>query len=145
VQAWAQLLRAHSALTRRFSTELLTMHGLTLSGYEVLLHLAHTPDQRLRRVDLAERVLLTPSGITRLLDGLERAGYVRRATSDEDARVSYAVLTDDGYEKLRSAAPAHVGSIREIFGEHFSSDELETLRELLGRLPADPARPECEP
>jgi DNA-binding MarR family transcriptional regulator len=145
VQAWAQLLRAHSALTRRFSTELLTMHGLTLSGYEVLLHLAHTPDQRLRRVDLAERVLLTPSGITRLLDGLERAGYVRRATSDQDARVSYAVLTDEGYEKLRSAAPAHVGSIREIFGEHFSSDELETLRELLGRLPADPARPECEP
>src|SRR6266702_2525279 len=72
VQAWAQLLRAHSALTRRFSTELLTMHGLTLSGYEVLLHLAHTPDQRLRRVDLAERVLLTPSGITRPLDGLER-------------------------------------------------------------------------
>jgi DNA-binding MarR family transcriptional regulator len=145
VQAWAQLLRAHSALTRRFSTELLTMHGLTLSGYEVLLHLAHTPDQRLRRVDLAERVLLTPSGITRLLDGLERAGYVRRATSDQDARVSYAVLTDEGYEKLRSAAPAHVGSIREIFGEHFSRDELETLRELLGRLPADPARPECEP
>jgi DNA-binding MarR family transcriptional regulator len=121
------------------------MHGLTLSGYEVLLHLAHTPDQRLRRVDLAERVLLTPSGITRLLDGLEQAGYVRRATSTEDARVSYAVLTDEGYEKLRSAAPAHVGSIREIFGEHFSSDELETLRELLGRLPADAARPECEP
>ena len=145
VQAWAQLLRAHSALTRRFSTELLTMHGLTLSGYEVLLHLAHAPDQRLRRVDLAESVLLTPSGITRLLDGLERAGYVCRATSNEDARVSYAVLTDDGYEKLRTAAPDHVGSIRELFGEHFSSDELETLREFLGRLPADPARTECEP
>jgi DNA-binding MarR family transcriptional regulator len=145
VQAWAQLLRAHSALTRRFSSELLTMHGLTLNGYEVLLHLAHSPDRRLRRVDLAERVLLTPSGITRLLDGLERAGYVCRATSDEDARVSYAVLTDEGHEKLRSAAPTHVGSIRELFGEHFSSDELETLGELLGRLPADPARAECEP
>jgi DNA-binding MarR family transcriptional regulator len=145
VQAWAQLLRAHSALTRRFSAELLTMHGLTLSGYEVLLHLAHAPDQRLRRVDLAESVLLTPSGITRLLDGLERAGYVRRAASNEDARVSYAVLTGEGYEKLRSAAPTHVGGIRELFGEHFSSDELETLRELLARLPADPARPECEP
>jgi DNA-binding MarR family transcriptional regulator len=145
VQAWAQLLRAHSALTRRFSSELLTMHGLTLNGYEVLLHLAHSPDRRLRRVDLAERVLLTPSGITRLLDGLERAGYVCRATSDEDARVSYAVLTDEGYEKLRNAAPTHVGSIRELFGEHFSSDELETLGELLGRLPADPARAECEP
>jgi DNA-binding MarR family transcriptional regulator len=145
VQAWAQLLRAHSALTRRFSAELLTMHGLTLSGYEVLLHLAHAPDQRLRRVDLAERVLLTPSGITRLLDGLERAGYVRRAASNEDARVSYAVLTGEGYERLRTAAPTHVGGIRELFGEHFSSDELETLRELLARLPADPAGAECEP
>jgi DNA-binding MarR family transcriptional regulator len=145
VQAWAQLLRAHSALTRRFSSELLTMHGLTLNGYEVMLHLAHAPDSRLRRIDLAERVLLTASGITRLLDGLERAGYVSRGTSQEDGRVSYAVLTDEGYEKLRSAAPTHVGSIREIFGEHFSDDELETLAELLGRLPSDPARAECEP
>jgi DNA-binding MarR family transcriptional regulator len=145
VRAWAQLLRAHSALTRRFSTELLAMHGLTLNGYEVLLHLAHAPDRRLRRVDLAEGVLLTASGITRLLDGLERAGYVSRATSEQDARVSYAVLTDEGYEKLRSAAPTHVGGIRELFGEHFSSVELETLAELLGRLPADPGDLECEP
>jgi DNA-binding MarR family transcriptional regulator len=145
VQAWAQLLRAHSALTRRFSTELLNMHGLTLNGYEVMLHLAHAPGRRLRRVDLAESVLLTASGITRLLDGLERSGYVSRATSEHDARVTYAVLTDEGYEKLRSAAPTHVGSIREVFGEQFSSDELETLAELLGRLPADAARPECEP
>src|SRR5207244_630337 len=119
VQAWAQLLRAHSALTRRFSTELLTMHGLTLNGYEVLLHLAHAPERRLRRVDLAQSVLLTASGITRLLDGLERAGYVSRATSDQDARVTYAVLTDEGYEKLRNAAPTHVGSIRELFAEPF--------------------------
>ena len=105
VQAWAQILRAHSALTRRFSTELLTMHGLTLNGYEVLLHLAHAPERRLRRVDLAESVLLTPSGITRLLDGLEleRASYVCRATSERDARVSYAVLTDRGTRS--SAAP----------------------------------------
>lgn len=145
VQAWAQLLRAHSSLTRRFSTELVTMHGLTLNSYEVMLHLAHAPERRLRRVDLAESVLLTASGITRLLDGLERSGYVSRATSEHDARVSYAVLTDDGYEKLRSAAPTHVGGIREVFGEHFSSDELETLAELLGRLPAESARPDCEP
>jgi DNA-binding MarR family transcriptional regulator len=145
VQAWARLLRAHSALMRRFSTELLTMHGLTLNGYEVLLHLAHAPERRLRRVDLAESVLLTASGITRLLDGLERSGYVSRATSEQDARVSYAVLTDEGYEKLRSAAPTHIGGIRKLFGEHYSSDELETLAELLGRLPADPGGPECEP
>jgi DNA-binding MarR family transcriptional regulator len=145
VQAWAQLLRAHSALTRRFSTELLTMHGLTLTGYEVLLHLAHAPERRLRRVDLAESVLLTASGITRLLDGLERSGYVSRATSEQDARVSYAVLTDEGYEKLRAAAPTHVGGIRQLFGEHFSSEELETLAELLGRLPGDATGLECEP
>jgi DNA-binding MarR family transcriptional regulator len=145
VQAWVQLLRAHSALTRRFSTELLTTHGLTLNGYEVLLHLAHAPGRRLRRVDLAESVLLTASGITRLLDGLERSGYVSRATSEQDARVSYAVLTDEGYAKLRSAAPTHVGGIRELFGEHYSSEELETLAELLSRLPGDAAGPDCEP
>jgi DNA-binding MarR family transcriptional regulator len=121
------------------------MHGLTLNSYEVLLHLAHAPERRLRRVDLAESVLLTASGITRLLDGLQRAGYVSRGTSEEDARVSYAVLTGEGYEKLRSAAPTHVGSIRKLFGELFSSDELESLAELLGRLPADFAGPDCEP
>ena len=121
------------------------MHGLTLNGYEVMLHLAHAPDRRLRRVDLAESVLLTASGITRLLEGLERAGYVGRAASEQDARVTYAVLTDEGYEKLRSAAPTHVGSIRDLFAEHFSSDELEALTELLGRLPADPGGLECEP
>lgn len=145
IQAWAQLLRAQSALTRRFNAELLATHGLTLNSYEVLLHLAYAPDRRLRRVDLAESVLLTPSGITRLLDGLERAGYVARAASEQDARVTYAILTDDGYEKLRSAAPAHVGSIRELFGELFSEGELELLAELLGRLPANPTETECEP
>jgi DNA-binding MarR family transcriptional regulator len=144
-QAWAQLLRAHSALTRRFSSELLSAHGLTLNGYEVLLHLAHAPGRRLRRVDLAESVLLTASGITRLLEGLERSGYVSRAASEQDARVTYAVLTDEGYEKLRSAAPTHVGGIRDLFAEQFTNDELETLCELLARVSSDPAAAECEP
>lgn len=144
VQAWAQLLRAHAALTRRFTSELLERHGLTLNDYEVLLHLAHAPDRRLRRVDLAERILLTASGITRLLAGLERAGYVGRATCESDARVTYAVLTDEGYEKLRESAPTHVGGIRELFADRFSEVELETLATLLERLPAL-AAPECDP
>jgi DNA-binding MarR family transcriptional regulator len=139
VQAWAQLLRAHAALTRRFSSELLETHGLTLNDYEVLLQLAHVPDRRLRRVDLAERVLLTPSGITRLLAGLERAGYVDRDTCPGDARVAYAVLTDSGLEKLREAAPTHLAGIRELFGDRFSDEELASLTTLLGRLPAVPA------
>ena len=146
VQAWAKLLRAHAALTRRFSADLQAEHGLTLNDYEVLLHLAHAPDRRLRRIDLAEGVLLTASGITRLLEGLERAGYVDRAAHENDARVTYAVLTDEGFEKLRDAAPTHVGGIRELFGERFSGDELESLADLLGRLPSDSAADEtCEP
>lgn len=144
VQAWAQLLRAHAALTRRFTSELLERHGLTLNDYEVLLHLAHAPDRRLRRVDLAERILLTASGITRLLAGLERAGYVGRATCESDARVTYAVLTDEGHGKLRESAPTHIGGIRELFGNRFSETELQTLAALLERLPAVDA-PECDP
>jgi DNA-binding MarR family transcriptional regulator len=143
VQAWAQLLRAHAALTRRFSAELLNEHGLTLNDYEVLLHLAHAPERRLRRVDLAERVLLTPSGITRLLGGLERAGYVERAGCQSGARVTYAVLTDEGYDKLRAAAPTHLGGIRELFAERFSEAEVAALASLLERLPALEA-PACE-
>jgi DNA-binding MarR family transcriptional regulator len=144
VQAWAQLLRAHAALTRYFSADLLE-HGLTLNDYEVLLHLAHAPERRLRRVDLAESILLTASGITRLLEGLERAGYVARAACEGDARVSYAVLTNEGYEKLREAAPTHVGGIRSLFGDRFSSAELRTLAELLERLPAQGAVVDCQP
>jgi DNA-binding MarR family transcriptional regulator len=146
VQAWAKLLRAHAALTRRFSADLQATHGLTLNAYEVLLHLAHAPERRLRRVDLAGSVLLTASGITRLLDGLERAGYVDRAADENDARVTYAVLTDEGYEKLRDAAPTHVGGIRELFGDRFSRDELEALADLLDRLPSESVADEtCEP
>jgi DNA-binding MarR family transcriptional regulator len=144
IRAWAQLLRAHASLTRGFSAELLAVHGLTLNDYEVLLHLAHAPDRRLRRVDLVERILLTASGITRLLAGLERAGYVTRASCAGDARVTYAVLTDAGYEKLREAAPTHVGGIRELFADRFSPDELGTLATLLERLPTEDAL-ECEP
>jgi DNA-binding MarR family transcriptional regulator len=133
--AWAGLVRAHASTIRRFDAELVTGHGLTLSDYEVLLHLARAPDQRLRRVDLAKSVLLTPSGITRLLEGLERSGYVERASCESDARVTYAQLTDDGYEKLRQASKTHVEGIRRHFTARFSTEELETLRELLERLP----------
>jgi DNA-binding MarR family transcriptional regulator len=129
---------------RRFNSDLISAHGLTLNDYEVLLHLANEPERRLRRVDLAKRVLLTPSGITRLLEGLERAGYVERASCASDARVTYALLTDEGYEKLREASSTHVEGIRSHFAERFSADELETLAELLARLPLEGDEPgEC--
>jgi DNA-binding MarR family transcriptional regulator len=146
IEAWANLLRAHAATTRRFNAELVTGHGLTLNDYEVLLHLAHAPGRRLRRVDLADRILLTPSGITRLLEGLERCGYVERASCESDARVTYAQLTRDGFEKLRAAAATHVEGIRAYFAERFSVAELKSLRALLERLPLEAARDtDCAP
>ena len=102
LDGWVAFLRSHAAITRELSAQLQREHGLTLNDYEVLLHLSHASDQMLRRVDLAERVLLTASGITRLLEGLERAGFVCKRTCASDARVSYAKLTDAGAAKLRA-------------------------------------------
>jgi DNA-binding MarR family transcriptional regulator len=144
ILAFVGLLRGSTALTRELSARLLADHGLTLNDYEVLLHLSRAPDRRLRRVDLVERILLTPSGITRLLDGLERAGLVEKATCDSDARVTYAVLTDAGYERLRTASKTHVADIESAFAR-FGEDELKLLASLLARL-TEPADDEaCEP
>jgi DNA-binding MarR family transcriptional regulator len=146
IVAWVGLLRAHATTTRRFNAELVAEHGLTLNDYEVLLHLSRAEGKRLRRVDLADRVLLTPSGITRLLEGLEREGYVERASCESDARVTYAQLTDDGEAKLRDAATTHVAGIRGFFRERFSNDELEALGGLLERLPQEASDDvECTP
>jgi DNA-binding MarR family transcriptional regulator len=139
LEAWVSFLRAHAAITRELSAQLQREHGLTLNDYEVLLHLSRADGRRLRRVDLAERVLLTPSGITRLLEGLERSGYVERASCDSDARVTYAQLTDDGEAKLRAAAETHIAGIHAFFRERFSKDEVKALGGLLERLPLDPA------
>jgi len=137
-----RFLRSHAALTRQMDADLIASHGLTLSDYDVLLHLAQAPGRRLRRVDLAQRVVLTQSGITRLLAGLEQSGQVERASCETDGRVVYAQLTAAGLAKLRAAAATHLAGIRELFADRFSVEELETLAELLGRLP-DTAAPRC--
>jgi DNA-binding MarR family transcriptional regulator len=140
VDAFAALLRAHATATRRLSALLLADHGLTISDYEVLLRLARAPDYRLRRVDLAEQVLLTASGITRLLDGLEASGYVERGACATDRRVVYAVLTKQGLAKFRAASASHFAQIDELFAARFAEDELAELKSLLGRLgDLDPA------
>lgn len=143
MRAWVGLLRAHSAVTRELSAELVALHGLTLNDYEVLLFLARAPQRRLRRVDLANSVLLTASGITRLLEGLERAGFVTRESCDVDARVVYARMTDAGYEKLREASTTHVAGIKRVFRKRFSEAELGTLASLLARLPGAEGDAEC--
>jgi DNA-binding MarR family transcriptional regulator len=89
----------------------------------------------MRRVDLADRLALTPSGVTRLLDGLTAAGYVDKASCSADARVSYAVLTENGLELLEAAARTNERSCQQLIGSHLTADELEQLSALLGRLP----------
>jgi DNA-binding MarR family transcriptional regulator len=132
--AFANFLRAHSAVTRSLNADLAQTHGLTINDYEVLLHLARADERALRRVDLANRLVLTASGITRLLEGLERAGYVTKRSCASDARVTYAVLTDAGFEKLREASDTHFAGVREVFEDRFTEEELETFASLLGRL-----------
>jgi DNA-binding MarR family transcriptional regulator len=135
VQAFIRLLQGHAAATRVLSADLVREHGLTINDYEALLRLSRADDRRLKRVELAGSLLLTPSGVTRLLDGLERAGYVEKGSCDSDARVTYAVLTDAGHEKLAEASTSHIAQIRAFFEQRFEDDELAKLADLLGRLP----------
>ncbi len=128
-------MRAHAAVTRELSARLEAQHGLTLSDYDVLVQLYFAEGHRLRRIDLARQVLLTASGITRLLDGLERAGWVTKHRCESDARVAYAVLTKPGLEKFEQARDTHLADIHELFGSRFTPEEREVLGNLLGRLP----------
>ena len=137
LDAWVRFLRAHAAVTRELSAELVRTHDLTINDYEVLLHLSRAPERMMRRVDLAESVLLTASGITRLLDGLERAGYVCKVRCESDARVSYACLTGAGVEQLARARRTHLAGVRRLYLDRFGEDERRLLAELLGRLPGN--------
>ena len=144
IDAFVRLVRAHAAVTRQLSAQLSADHGLNLSAYEALLHLARAPDSRLRRVDLANGLLLTAGGVTRLLDGLEREGFVAREECPSDRRVSYAVLTEAGRDKLRTASKSHVRQIHDLLGGPFEEEELAQLVALLDRLPGvDPTSDSC--
>jgi DNA-binding MarR family transcriptional regulator len=133
--AWRSYLQSHARILRELDADLLAAQGMTTRDYQVLLYLSMEPDRRLAMSALAERTMLTRSGITRLVDGLVAAGLVERIACPSDARVSYAGLTDAGYEKLRQAGCTHIAGIHRLFLEHFSEAEIEQLAELLGRLP----------
>ena len=130
-------MRGHAAVTRAMNAQLVADHGLSINDYEALLHLARAEGRRMRRVDLAAQLVLTASGVTRLLDGLEQAGYVDRDSCATDRRVTYAVLTEAGLAKLREASKSHVADIRSFFETRFSSKELDQLVGLLDRLPLE--------
>src|SRR5947209_4405664 len=123
LEAWRSYLQSHAAIVRALDAELVAEQAMTTRDYEVLLYLAQAPERKLPMSALAESTMLTRSGITRLVDGLVEGGLIERVSCRSDARVSYAQLTDAGYEKLREAGCTHVASIRRMFLEHFSSEE----------------------
>jgi DNA-binding MarR family transcriptional regulator len=135
LSAWTRFLRAHAALARELSSRLEAAHGLTLRDYDVLVQLYYAPERAMRRVDIARAVLLSPSGITRLLEGLERAGWVAKESCSSDARVTYAKLTPDGTAKFEAAHVTHIADIEELFGSRYTDEERAQLADLLGRLP----------
>lgn len=135
LEAWRSYLQSHAGIVRELDAELIAQHGITVRDYEVLLYLAQADERKLPMSALSERTMLTRSGITRLVDGLVGQGWIERVSCASDARVSYARLTEPGYEKLRQAGCTHVAGIERLFLAHFSGPELEQLAGLLGRLP----------
>jgi DNA-binding MarR family transcriptional regulator len=134
VGVWRNFLRAHATVTRELERELAAQAGLPLAWYDVLLQLAEAPGRRLRMAELADRVLLSRSGLTRLIDRLQGEGLVRRERSTDDARGTFTVMTPAGLDRLRAAAPVHLGGIRDHWLVHFSDDDLRVLGALLGRV-----------
>ena len=132
--AWRGMLRVHSALVRELDAELLDKNDLPLTSYDVLIYLRAAPDKRLRMAELADSVLLSRSGVTRLVDRLEREGLIVRDACTSDGRCLFAVLTEKGEEVLARARPTHLAGVRERFLRHFSEDELLTLAKFWERV-----------
>ncbi|HUR13011.1 MAG TPA: MarR family transcriptional regulator [Mycobacteriales bacterium] len=139
--AWRLFLRAHAQITRRLEHDLLTEQELPLASYEVLLHLAEAPGNHLRMTELADRVLLSRSGLTRLVDRLEGEGLVTRVSCPSDARGTNAVLTEAGRDRLRSAAPTHLRGIAEHVTDRLTPEEVTQLSTLMHKLLLDPVSP----
>lgn len=125
--AWRGMLRAHSALTKALDAELVRAHGLPLSSYEVLLFLADSPEGQMRMSELADGVLLSRSGLTRLVDRMQREGLLRRERCEDDARGWFAAITPKGRDLFSRARKTHLDGVRERFLSHFTRDELRSL------------------
>ena len=125
--AWRGFLRVHAELVAELDAELVARHHLPLAHYEVLLALHDAPESRLRMAELAESVLLSRSGMTRLCDRLVRDGLVSRCAAPGDARGAYAVITDAGRERFLAARATHLAGVRRRFTDRFDDEELAIL------------------
>lgn len=125
--AWRGLLRAHARLVKALDANLEAAHDLPLSHYDVLVQVASAPGERMRMCELADSVLLSRSGLTRLVDRMAKDGLLERCACEDDARGSFACLTDAGRARLQEARPTHLAAVRELFLSAFSDDELAQL------------------
>jgi DNA-binding MarR family transcriptional regulator len=134
LRAWRGLLRAHACLAKRLDAALDNAHRLPLSSYEVLHHLEDSTGGRMRMCDLAEQAQLSRSGLTRLVDRLEREELLERCSCEQDARGSFACLTEIGRERLEEARVTHLAVVREHFFSRFSEAELSVLADMCQRI-----------
>jgi len=139
MRAWQALIKTTTGLLATLDNELQAAHGLSLGDYEVLVHLSDAADHSLRMSELAGRLHLSPSGMTRRIDGLVRAGLVERRQCPTDRRGSNAVITETGIEALRNAAPTHVRGVREHFITRLTARQLANLAAALSSVEVDPA------
>jgi DNA-binding MarR family transcriptional regulator len=135
--AWRSFLRAHAAVTRKLEADLVAECKLPLAWYDVLVQLVEAPGRRLRMTDLAGAVLISRSGLTRLVDRLVAAGLVRREPATDDARGTFAVITDAGYERLRAATPTHLRGVGGYVIDRVSPEQLAALAEACALIAAD--------
>jgi DNA-binding MarR family transcriptional regulator len=134
LDAWRNFLRANSRLTRELDHELHESHNTSLGDFDVLIQLDLAPRGRLKMCDLAAAIVLSPSGLSRRVDRLERAGLVKRERGSRDHRNVETHLTAAGKRRLAQLRKTHLTGVKERFADRFSAAELETLAELLGRL-----------
>jgi DNA-binding MarR family transcriptional regulator len=140
LRAWRSFLEAHSRVVAHLEAELVSS-GMSLADYDVLYHLASATGRRLRMHELADRVLLSRSGLTRLVDRLSAAGLVARMSCAQDGRGSYAVLTDRGLRRVREVTPVHLQGVRRAFFAALGADDLAALTTQLERVASLAERP----
>ncbi len=132
--AWRGLLEAHAGITQQLDAQMHAEHGLSLSAYEVLMFLDDAPEHQMRMSEIAERVLLSRSGCTRLVDRLAEQGYVTRCAASTDGRGLNAQLTEAGLEKVAAARATHHDGIRMFFVRHLTATDQIALGDIWARL-----------
>ncbi|RKS72469.1 DNA-binding MarR family transcriptional regulator [Motilibacter peucedani] len=134
IAVWRKFLRAHATVVRQLEADLLGAHSLPLASYDVLVQLVEAPEHKLRMTELADAVLLSRSGLTRLVDRLEREGLVTREACVSDARGLFAVLTQAGYDRLRSATGTHLRGVSELVVSKLDPEDLAALDRAMDKL-----------